>query len=55
MLHRQKAFLKLGHSLGIGTDYRVLKKKILQWWKNYSPIRIDLEIAKNHLRLSLVK
>lgn len=27
MLHRQKAFLKPGHSFGIGTEYSFGKKK----------------------------
>lgn len=55
MLHRQKAFLKLGHSFGVGTDYRLLKKKISGGRIFLSKGRFDVETAKSHLRLSLVK
>lgn len=42
MLHRQKVFLKLGHSFGIGTEYRVLRGGGSQWGKTFQFLRADL-------------
>lgn len=39
MLHRQKAFLKFGNSFGIGTDYRLEKKAMVE---KFSSLRVDL-------------
>ena len=43
MLHRQKVFLNLGHSFGIGTEYRVLRGAGgSQRWTNFQFLRADL-------------
>lgn len=56
MLCRQKAFLKLGHSFEICTDY-ILKKRVNSEiiFISEDRGRFDLEIVKSHLRLGLVK
>lgn len=46
MLHRQKAFLKPGHSFGIGTEYSFEKKKF-NGRIFLSKVRFDLEIVKS--------